>query len=250
VTLLVNYWKDKTAGEAFTHRLPQEHLYLHRAHEMTQTSDQDLHSRLKHSLHQNSSSSDGQSLSQIPSAHTPTHLSLPRDFKQDLWQWQQQVLPPAYRAIIHQRSNSSILISPSQCISIALTAASKALYSPLELRILQQQVCSHYQQQGEGEGEEEGEQQSAGVYVFHLPMSSLSQQIRETYSRYTIHNWMYWKVSPPEEQGEAETGTGTGVRVGEEGDVRIEIAPSALVDETIKWKEAMPGGWKPPILDE
>jgi hypothetical protein len=88
------------------------------------------------------------------------------------------------------------------------------------------------------------------VYVFHLPMSSLSEQIRETYSRYTIHNWMYWKVSPPEEQGEAETGTGTGVRVGEEGDVRIEIAPSALVDETIKWKEAMPGGWKPPILDE
>jgi hypothetical protein len=238
VTLLVNYWKEKTAGEEFTHQLPQEELFLDQGKQISKNNNQFLNSLLESSLVTNNTlRSDDRSWSHFPSAHTPTHIYMSRDFKDDLLDWQQQILPSSYGLSINQlleSMNTSFpdrSVIPTQCISIAIPSSALSTNTEKQLHQFQQKVCSLFQQH---------QSQGQGVYVFHLPISSMNQRIKETYSSYTMHNWMSWKVSE---------------MIGEEGDGRnkLEVVPSAttaLIDETIKWKEGMPGDWKPPIVED
>jgi len=88
LTLLVNYWKDKTAGEPFTPQLPYESLYLQRLYDLL--------------LH-------GPEYRVSPQLTELDRIEIARDFKEDIIEWQQQTLPDSYwEAIQDEVSNPKV----------------------------------------------------------------------------------------------------------------------------------------------
>lgn len=85
LTLLVNYWKDKTAGEPFTPQLPYEGLYLQRFYDLLL---------------------NGPEYRVSPQLTDLDRVEVARDFKEDIIEWQQQTLPSNYWEVIQEEVSS------------------------------------------------------------------------------------------------------------------------------------------------
>jgi hypothetical protein len=247
----VNYWRDKPAGEEFTHILPQEDLFLKKTFEFTQNADLSLHSVIQESLIHHLPDDHSNAMTLFPSSHTPIHISLDRDFKDDLWYWQQQIIPPFYQQLILNRShlmNSSrtrnnISMIPSSCEAIALPFHPSKTHSQSYLNGLlqfQKEIClqkDHVTRSSQDPSHSAAA--PAAAFVFHLPKSSILELVNRHYLNYTLGNWMSWILKETSQKNSKN-----------EIAYDIEILPTALREDTRKWKESMPGGWQESRTEE
>lgn len=218
----MNYWRDKSAGESFTHILPYEKLFIDQGKKLIEKDHKETTGLLK-AFDEKKTIDVGLIL---PTTHSPTHIFVDRDFQDDLRYWQQQTIPSYYQTYIQNYSkieNSSIIFS--QCESAAFpTQFLQEDMSPSILQKLEDEICSHQNKHFTG----------LPAFVFHLKESSLNHLAETIYGDYTLHNWVSWKVKDATISDEGR----------EKNDV--EIIPTALIVDTIRWKESMPGGWVSP----
>lgn len=232
----MNYWRDKPAGEEFTHILPHESIFMRKNFDFAQSNEIDIQSAiLETTSHRLSIANDSTSL--FPSSHTPIHISLDRDFKDDLWYWQQQIIPPFYHNFIFNhsqiiKSSRNISVIPSHCEGIAMPFHSfQTISQNYDLLQLQRDLCSQKDSISR-------QDVSPSAFVFHLPKSSILDLVKSQYSNYTLHNWMSWILKP----GKGNSGETT--------EYEIQIIPTALKEDTRKWKESMPGRWQESRIEE
>lgn len=110
VTLLVNYWKERTAGEPYTVTVPQEGEYLRHYYNMkTQLAAQNAGQCTGYSCHASVASSDLGDASISVSAHVGSvrplsslvNIRVNRKFEDDFLQWLNQTIPePFMNAIV------------------------------------------------------------------------------------------------------------------------------------------------------
>ena len=81
MTLLVNYWRDKTAGEAFTLTVPQEAAYLNQYEEIKSRND-------------NEDSKDRRAVNNR--WYDMKEIRVFREFSEDFDYWKQNQVPPLY----------------------------------------------------------------------------------------------------------------------------------------------------------
>lgn len=238
----MNYWKDKSAGEDFTHILPYEKLFLDKSKVLIKKDQEQTTHLLKEYLTSTSSSNPSRPRPIFPTSHTPTHIFIERDFKDDLIYWQKQIIPPFYQKYIQDYRTTTTLSSapgttttsmiiPSTCESIALPMNIDPFLSTYNTSInhLKSQICSDKMT---------ADTNYYPAYVFHLHESTLNHLAQEMYRDYTLHNWMSWIIK---DRNHNDLSLDTSIN---EENYEIEMIPSALLIETIQWKESMPGGWK------
>ena len=253
MTLLINYWKDKTAGESFTHVLKQEELYLDHESKLILENNKNIYQFFDHSSNQNIQSSSSPLKSSftsesinfnLPISISPFHIHLNHDFKDFLLEWKQQKVPEtifnSILQIISQNNsyenNNSFKYFPSNCLSIAIPK--QYLKYQSTNKKLFQQLQNYFCQSSFQSSKilvENKEYHFPSILVFHLKNTSLDSVINAKYQNYTLHNWNHWKLKTKEFH------ENTSLK-----DNDIEILPASTIEACREWKLKMPGGWIEP----
>lgn len=233
---MINYWKDKTAGEDFTHILNQENLYLNRILQYTSKNNQLLNNfqQLKPSSFH------------LPLSITPFHIYLKNDFKESLFEWKQQKLPKIYfEALLNFISqnnsfnNNSFNYFPSTCSSIAIPKQfSKSINNNNKtfFEDLKNYYCNLFIQSSKISINNNEEMFFPSILLFHVNNSSLDSLINTIYSNYSLHNWANWNIIKKKESDEEINSTNH----------EIQIVTASTIEACREWKLNMPGEWIEP----
>ena len=224
MTLLVNYWQNKTAGEDFTHVIPQEELYMREASE---TMKEEHRQTMKYLYETNLSKSTTDPSINLPVAVTPTHVYMPTNhFTEDISSWQNQVLPEKYASTLltmnvsYSRKEQAVdgTISPSKCFMTALPRVDEEWKSSLNAD--SSALCDNYLPSSE--------HPFTGGYIFHLARSDLANALDRDVTTHVINHWSVWNTSSHHESG-------------------VQVVVAGEIEETEKWRKTLPGGYDEPL---
>jgi hypothetical protein len=142
--LLVNYWKNKTAGEIFTPILPQEHLYMqqleqlmHKTRFITRGNITISDISMNGNVNSPNAFVNNQPLSQLreyfPFERIVIEVKIERDFLSHFISWMNQIIPPDIANFLEDNSHLQAL----HCSYIIQFASLAELSS-----ILREMYCS------------------------------------------------------------------------------------------------------------
>ena len=260
LTLLVNYWQNKTAGETFTHVLEHEDMYMKRGRKVM-NEEHAKHMKVLAAAHSLSTDIGNKGRTHdllkginLPVVVTPTYISMPtRDFVHDIAPWQAQTLPASY---VHEltRLNDSHFSSSMQStvddVTVGFGSSENRVDGVEDVRRVsnpslclmtalpdgQASRCRPKRLLGEGMGAETNEQcydmcsvspplneAFSGAYVFHLNRSDTANFINNNYKDTVVHHWSKWNINPDTPDG-------------------VQILLASRVADAVQWHESMPGG--------
>jgi len=228
VTLLVNYWRNKTAGESFTHVMPQEEIFMRRGSEISASEDRRC-SRGTTTLsvsgiglssegadHSYEGDNSNCAITDIPVAFTPSHAYVDRDFADDMHSWQQQTLPEFYSSLLADGSSD---IEPRRCSDVALSS------------LLRGSVGSNYSDEMCQIMEEvHNNGRVPPAVIFHLNRNIMKEMCDRDLKNLSLHHWTMWTKDDNTVAG-------------------YNVVTSNTVDNLMAWRESMPGNGNEDIIE-
>jgi hypothetical protein len=209
LTLLVNYWQNKTAGESFTHEMEQEELYMRYGRLV-------MREEHRHTLEAIAAASEQKMAPpELPVAIPATRVVMSNShFLQDILTWQEQTLPERYAEELQAPR-----LSPAprdECLMTAVPAAARNV-----------SFGAAYDTCSRSSDPASQPHPFTGAYVFHLGRSSIADSLAGGHLDSIVNHWNLWPQHESAPDG-------------------VQIVLAGSVENSVQWRQSLPGGYDEP----